>query len=201
MESVRYYRIMRDPRLENLADVIVNYSAGVKRGQIVRISGPAVASPLVDCLIPKSGGCRRAPAGSHVAGRIVGDLSQDRPTTSSSGSSTRSPGTRVETIDVSIGIWADENTKALSNVDPKRMGTSQAARKPIMDIFMKRAAEGSLKLVRHAVPLPGVGPGRGNEPCRVRGFRLQRRPARISPTRWRPGRPSAEAAAAGRLAQ
>ena len=50
----------------------------------------------------------------------------------------------VETIDVSIGIWADENTKALSNVDPKRMGLSQAARKPITERFLKRAAEGSL---------------------------------------------------------
>ena len=51
----------------------------------------------------------------------------------------------VEKIDVSIGIWADENTKALTNVDPKRMGMSQAARKPMMEVFMRRAAEGSLK--------------------------------------------------------
>ena len=38
---------MRDPRLEKLADVIVNYSVGVKPGQVVRISSPAVATPLV----------------------------------------------------------------------------------------------------------------------------------------------------------
>ena len=38
---------MRDPRLEKLADVLVNYSVGVKPGQLVRISSPAIAAPLV----------------------------------------------------------------------------------------------------------------------------------------------------------
>ncbi|HEX3357601.1 MAG TPA: aminopeptidase, partial [Tepidisphaeraceae bacterium] len=50
-----------------------------------------------------------------------------------------------ETIDCSIGIWGEENTRALSNCDPKRMGIRSAARKPIFDIFMNRAATGSLK--------------------------------------------------------
>jgi aminopeptidase len=51
----------------------------------------------------------------------------------------------TEKLDVSIGIWADDNTKALSNVDPKRMGLQQSARKPIMETFMRRAAAGGLK--------------------------------------------------------
>ena len=37
---------MRDPRLEKLADVLVNYSVGVKPGQLVRISSPAPALNL-----------------------------------------------------------------------------------------------------------------------------------------------------------
>ena len=38
---------MRDPRFTRLADVLVNYSVGVKKGQLVRISGPPVSHPLV----------------------------------------------------------------------------------------------------------------------------------------------------------
>jgi aminopeptidase len=57
-----------------------------------------------------------------------------------------------EKIDCSIGIWAEENTKALTNCDPKRIGVSQAARKPLMDIFMKRAAEGALRWVGTQFP-------------------------------------------------
>src|SRR3954463_8425636 len=38
---------MRDPRLEKLSDVLVNYSVGVKPDQLVRISGPPAAMPLI----------------------------------------------------------------------------------------------------------------------------------------------------------
>jgi len=57
-----------------------------------------------------------------------------------------------QTLDCSIGIWAEENTKALSNCDPQKIGITQAARKPLMDTFMKRAAEGSLRWVGTQFP-------------------------------------------------
>jgi aminopeptidase len=57
-----------------------------------------------------------------------------------------------EKLDCSIGIWAEENTKALTNCDPKKIGITQAARKPLMDIFMKRAAEGKLRWVGTQYP-------------------------------------------------
>jgi leucyl aminopeptidase (aminopeptidase T) len=41
-----YNSTMRDPRLARLA-VLVNYSVGVAAGQLVRISGPSVAEPLI----------------------------------------------------------------------------------------------------------------------------------------------------------
>src|SRR5699024_8642633 len=50
----------------------------------------------------------------------------------------------IETIDVSIGLWAEVNTKALSRVDPKKQGLASSARRPIMATFMTRAAEGKL---------------------------------------------------------
>jgi aminopeptidase len=57
-----------------------------------------------------------------------------------------------ERMDCSIGIWAEENTRGLTNCDPKRIGLSQAARKPLMDLFMKRAATGALKWVGTQFP-------------------------------------------------
>jgi aminopeptidase len=135
---------MRDPRLEKLADVIVTYSTGVKRGQIVRISGPTVAAPLIVELYRKV-----VAAGGQPLVRMSPDELSEIFLKSADEQQLKfvNPIARyeIETIDASIGLWADENTKALSNIDPKRMGMSQAARKPIMDIFMKRAAQGSLK--------------------------------------------------------
>jgi aminopeptidase len=61
-----------------------------------------------------------------------------------------------DTLDASIGIWAEENTKALSNCDPEKIGITQAARKPLMDVFMKRAAEKSLRWVGTQFPSQGA---------------------------------------------
>jgi aminopeptidase len=135
---------MRDPRLAKLAAVLVNYSVGVRPGQIVRISGAAIAQPLIVELYRKV-----IEAGGHPVVRMnpeelteifLKNASPDQLTYLNPIAKYE-----IEQIDCSIGIWADENTKSLSNVDPKRIGAQQAARKPISEIFMNRAAEGKLK--------------------------------------------------------
>src|SRR5512145_2411446 len=57
-----------------------------------------------------------------------------------------------EKIDCSIGFWAEENTRALTNTDPEKLRVSEAARKPLMDAFMKRAAAGALRWVGTQYP-------------------------------------------------
>ena len=61
---------MRDPRLQKLASVLVNYSVGVKKGQIVRISGPPVSQPLIVALYEKV-----LEAGGHPAVRPANNRS------------------------------------------------------------------------------------------------------------------------------
>jgi aminopeptidase len=135
---------MRDPRLEKLADVLVNYSVGVKSGNLVRISGPPIASPLVIELYR-----RVVDAGGHPIVRMspeeLGEIFVKHASDEQLKYLNPINVFEYEKIDCSIGIWAEENTKALSNADPKRIGLSQAARKPLMEIFMKRASSGALK--------------------------------------------------------
>src|SRR4051812_16259639 len=98
---------MRDPRLEKLADVLVNYSVGVKKDQLVRISGPPIAQPLIVELYRKvlsAGGqpmVRSAPEelseilikeGSDEQIRFCNPLMI----------------AEFERIDCSIGIWGEE---------------------------------------------------------------------------------------------
>jgi aminopeptidase len=142
---------MRDPRLEKLASVLVNYSVGVKKGQLVRINSTPIAQPLVVELYRKV-----LEAGAHPLVRMspeeLGEIFFK--TADEDQLKYLSPlhVQEYETIDCSIGIWAEENTKALSNVDPKRMGINAAARRPLMEIFMKRAAEGKLRWVGTQYP-------------------------------------------------
>src|SRR5687767_6449330 len=142
---------MRDPRLERLADVLVNYSVGVKKDQVVRVSGPPVAQPLVLALYPKI-----LAAGGHPVVRMAPDELQELFLKHGSDDQLKyvNPITQFEyeRIDCSIGIWGEENTKALSNVDPARIGLQQAARKPLLEVFMKRAAEGNLNWVGTQFP-------------------------------------------------
>ena len=146
---------MRDPRLAKLADVLVTYSVGVSRDQVVRISGPPVGQPLVVELY-------RAvlAAGGHPLVRMAPEELEEVFLKHGSDEQLRfvNPVQKFEyeRIDASIGLWGEENTKALSNVDPKRIGVNQAARKPLLETFMKRSAEGTLRWVGTQFPTQGA---------------------------------------------
>ena len=135
---------MRDPRLTKLAEVLVNYSVGVRPGQLVRLSGGLAAAPLVSELYRAT-----LAAGGHPMVRMapedLGEIFIKHATDEQLTYVSPVAAFEYGTIDASIGIWAEENTRSMTNADPKRMGLSAAARKPLSQTFMKRAAEGSLK--------------------------------------------------------
>ena len=134
---------MTDPRVEKLARLLVEYSVGVKKGQVVRIQSEAVAAPLIREIYRQV-----LRAGAYPEMRIsldgleeiffaeAADHQLDRV----------SPFAKqmVTKIDASIGIWADTNTRALTNADPAKMARSAKAGKQIRRIFLERAAKGQL---------------------------------------------------------
>jgi len=135
---------VRDPRLDKLAKVLVEYSTEVRRGQLVRIHGEPVATPLIEALYE-----RTLAAGAHPVVRSAPESLLEIFFTQASDEQLQyvSPLAKyeIETIDVSIGLWAETNTKALSRTDPKRQGMTSAARRPIFETFMNRAASGELR--------------------------------------------------------
>ena len=142
---------MRDPRLEKLAEVLVNYSVGVAKDQVVRLNAPPVAQPLLVELY------RRVLAvGGHPFVRMVPDEIEEIFLKHGTDAQLKFLNPiqvfEYERIDASIGVWGEENTKALTNVDPKKIGLHQAARKPLLESFMKRSAEGKLKWVGTQFP-------------------------------------------------
>ncbi len=134
---------MRDPRLEKLADVLVGYSARVQKNNLVRLNGPAIATPLIVELYRKV-----LQAGAHPLVRVTPDELPETLYKLAGEEQLKylNPinAFEVEHLDCSIGIWGEENTKALTNCDPKKMGAAATARKVITDRFLKRAAEGKL---------------------------------------------------------
>lgn len=129
---------MYDSRLDKLAQVLVRYSIGVKKDDLVRIKAPSAAESLVLALykeVVRAGGypvVRMAPEtcaeflcklGSKKQLERVCPLEMHE----------------VETIDAHITAWANDNTRALTNVDPKQLALASKARQPILDRFLQRA--------------------------------------------------------------
>jgi len=133
-----------DQRLHKLAKVIVEYSAGVKKGDLVRLSGEPIAMPLLEALYEQI-----IKAGAHVYFQCTPDSFAEIFYEHASDEQLQhvSPFAKyaIENIDVSIGIWAETNTKSMTNVDPARQSIASAARKPISKTFMQRAGSGSLR--------------------------------------------------------
>ena len=108
---------MRDQRLDKLADVLVRYSTKVKKGDLVSIGADPVAMPMVEAVyeaVLKAGGHPFWQLKSSTLADILYEHASDEqldylnPVEKFSN----------ETIDVSIGLWVDNNTKSFSRVIP-----------------------------------------------------------------------------------
>src|SRR5207245_2800053 len=131
-----YLQVMRDPRLTKLASVLVRYSVNVQKNQLVRLWGPPLSLPLLTELYRET-----LAVGAHPFVRIkpeeLAELLVKHGDDEQLKFLNPLEQAEYETADVSVGIWGEENTKAMSSCDPKRIGMMEAARKPLMDIFMK----------------------------------------------------------------
>jgi aminopeptidase len=135
---------MPDLRAEKLADLLVNYSVSVKKGDQVAIQGESLAEPLLKEIYIKvlqAGGypyLLSSPAGlDELFYRYASDDQLKH---------IPSPTKLImETYDVRISIGGDGNTKELSGVNPAKLVMFQQARKEIMKTYLERAARGELR--------------------------------------------------------
>lgn len=142
---------MRDPYIDKLAKVLVRYSTNVQPGQLVRISGSPVAHPLVEALyeeVLKAGGNPFV----RMATESLQDIFYEHAGDQQIEYLNPIAKYEMEQIDVSIGLWADVNTKHLTRVDPSKQSAASKARKPLSVIFMNRAASNDLNWVGTVFP-------------------------------------------------
>ena len=142
---------MFDPRVTKLAQVLVQYSAGVKSGDLVSISGTTLAEPLALALLEetlKAGGHPRVKLLPSEAGEVLYKNASDEQLKFVSELDRQ----EVEQLDVSIRVLSENNTRALSNIDPSRPAMLSQARKTLSERFLERAAQGELRWTLTAFP-------------------------------------------------
>jgi aminopeptidase len=142
---------MPDPRVEKLAKVMVHYSLALKPGEKFVLRTHPIAQDLTLAVYEEA-----IKAGAHVF------VQQSVPGTeelffkhaSDAQLDFVAPVRRLitETFDASLNIWAEENTRNLSGIDPSRMTRFQKANAELMKINMQRTARKEFRWCLTAYP-------------------------------------------------
>jgi len=135
---------MRDQRADALAQILVQYSTAVKKGDVCVIQSTTTAEPLVQAVyeeILRAGGLPVMQLATEGAGPAFYELASDEQLDWIPPTSTWT----AENADVRIAIMADANARELSGVDPARQTRHARARKPLMETSMRRSAAGEYR--------------------------------------------------------
>lgn len=130
---------MNDPRIDKLADVLVHYSAKVKKGDIVGISADPAAEPLTQAVMRS---VIKAGALPFVTPRWAYYKESMLELASDEQLSSLHPLLKsyIDTVNVHFSLWAEENTRSLSRFESTRQQKLAQAYKPFLNVFMERAA-------------------------------------------------------------
>jgi aminopeptidase len=133
-----------DLRIEKLAELLVDYSVGVKPGEKVAIQGEVLATPLLKAVyarVLQAGGNPFLVVSPNGLDEIFYRYASDEQIKHVA------PPTKLiyDSYDVRISIGAEENTKALNDVDPAKIVLRQQARRDLMRTFLQRAARGEMR--------------------------------------------------------
>jgi aminopeptidase len=143
-----------DPRVERLADLLVDYSLGLEEGQVVRIDGFDVAQPLALALYRSA-----LQAGGHpytnlgLSGLV--EVLLEHGSEEQRGFISAVQRQEVETIDALVTIWSEVNTRSLSRVDPGRHAAYIAAHRQLANRRWERISRGEMSWCGTLFPTNG----------------------------------------------
>lgn len=133
---------MGDPRHQKLARVLVHYSLKIQPGDKLAIKSKDIAAPLIREVYREA-----IRAGAHVTTFISLDGLQEIELQESSEEQLTHVSAYdnfvTDYFDATLTIWAEENTRALSNIDPQRIAKKRAANAPLMKRSLERMANGT----------------------------------------------------------
>ncbi len=131
---------MSDPLHQKLAQVLIHYSLAVKTGEKMLLIGPECAAPLLREIYREA-----IRAGAYVTPMVDLDGMREiflRESSEEQLTHVSELDTYInEYFDVQLFIMGEQNTKALSGIEPKRLAMHSAARAGLSKRFMERAAK------------------------------------------------------------
>jgi aminopeptidase len=135
---------MRDSRLARLADLIVGYSLELRPGNVLRIDAAPIGAPLAVELYRaalRSGAHPYVNVEPERLPELLAKEGNDEQLEFVSPIATA----EIELVDALISVWAESNTRALSNVSPERHRRMIAAGRPLTQRRWERISAGELR--------------------------------------------------------
>jgi aminopeptidase len=143
-----------DPRHQKLAQILIRYSLAVQPGQKLLIKAPAIAAPLVAEAYRE--GIR---AGAHVMTNIALPELREIELRESSDDQLKFVSdldwAEMNYFDAILYILAEENTRALGQVDPARIAMRRLARRGLSARMDERDAAGEMRWCLTLFPTHG----------------------------------------------
>ncbi len=140
-----------DPKVQNLAKILVGYSTKVQEGEVVSIDGENAAAPLLLAVYEE---VLRAGGNPVLNIALDGQIAAYFKHASDKQLEWISPFAEwmVDNADVRIAIGATTNTRELSGVPPERQSLRQSVTGDLMQRAMKRSADGDFRWVYTIFP-------------------------------------------------
>lgn len=142
---------MLDPRIEKLAEILVNYSTAVQPGDWVLVQGEIPSVPLLDQVVKQV-----LRAGGRPYLNIISDEINE--TLLREGNEEQilwvSPAEQklMDEVDVRIVVRASSNTRAMTGVDPQKQQWAAKRRGKLLESVMQRSAAGTHRWVGTQFP-------------------------------------------------
>ena len=143
-----------DPRVRKLANLLINYSLRLKKGQLFKIKGEYLAMPLMQAAFEEA----LAVGANPYIEVICPDATEAMLKRGSKDQITYvTPMARLEVakMDSLLVIWANQNTNYLAGADPKKQALMRKGRSKLQRTLFKRIADKSLMWVGTAFPTQG----------------------------------------------
>lgn len=143
-----------NPIIKKHADVLLNYSIGLQKGESILIQGEVSTLPLIRA-------CYRAALqlGGHPVVRLGDPELREISLKYSSDEQLQyiPPETKVlyETVDAVLTVMGTENTRNLSGIPAERIQFSTRARAPLTKIFFERMKQGTMRWCGSLFPTTG----------------------------------------------
>ena len=149
---------MRDPRIEKLADVLVNYSVAIQPGDKVLIQGGVLGEPLLKAVyvqVLQAGGhplmLVNLPGTDELLYRHASDEQLEH--------IPEPVELAMKTYDARIAVMSAYNTKSLTNIDPVRLVVQRRAQAELFKSMLQRIASRDLRWVGTLFPTNAYAQG------------------------------------------